>query len=171
MTVVATAPAEALLSYEAYMAESQVEGRYDIINGVRIFMPGGTWDHQNIVVNLIEFLRGYTRTTGNGKVITAPFDLLIRRVPKLQTRQPDVLLISWARLAQGGGVPKVGPLLVAPEIVVEIISDSETQRILGGKIDDYCAIGVEECWVVRPDARTVEGAAIDAGREPDGGGV
>ena len=156
MTTVATAPAEALLSYEAYMAEPEVEGRYDIINGVRIFMPGATWDHQNIVVNLIEILRGYTRATGIGKVITAPFDVLIRRAPKLQTRQPDVLLISWARLAQGGGIPKVGPLPIAPELVVEIISDSETQRILGGKIDDYCAVGVEEAWVVRPDARTVE---------------
>ena len=69
MTTVAMAPAEALLSYEAYMAEPEVDGRYDIINGVRIFMPGATWDHQNIVVNLIEILRGYTRVSGIGKVI------------------------------------------------------------------------------------------------------
>ena len=39
MITVATAPAEAILTYEAYMAEPDVEGRYDIINGVRIFMP------------------------------------------------------------------------------------------------------------------------------------
>ena len=31
------------LTYEAYMAEPITEGRYDIINGVRIFMPGGTY--------------------------------------------------------------------------------------------------------------------------------
>ena len=37
MTTVATVPAEAVLSYEAYMAEPEVEGRYDIIKGVRIF--------------------------------------------------------------------------------------------------------------------------------------
>ena len=41
-------------------------------------------------------------------------------------------------------------------MVVEIVPDSETARILGDKLADFCAIGVEEAWVVRPDARTVE---------------
>lgn len=86
----------------------------------------------------------------------APFDVLIRRVPKLQTRQPDVLFISFARLAQVGGKPAKGPLAIAPELVVEIISDSETERIVEEKIADYREIGVEECWLARPDARTVE---------------
>ena len=103
--------------------------------------------------------RGYTRASGVGKVITAPYDVLIRRLPKLQTRQPDVLLISWARLAQGGGVPKVGPLPVARELVVEILSDSETQSILGPSA--WRSAG----W--RGRRADGGGAAIDAGREPD----
>ncbi len=86
--------------------------------------------------------------------------MLIRRVPKLQTRQPDVLFVSYARLAQGGGIPEIGPLEVAPELVVEIISDSETQRRLNDKLTDYIAIGVEECWVVRPEEGTVEVLAL-----------
>ena len=81
---------------------------------------------------------------------------LIRRFPKLQTRQPDLLFVSHARLAQGGGIPVKGLLGAAPELVVEIVSDSETQRILGDKIADYVRVGVDECWVVRPDAGTVE---------------
>ncbi len=95
----------------------------------------------------------------------APFDISIRRTPKLQTRQPDVLFVSHTRMAQGGGVPKLGPLAVAPEIVVEVISNSETQRILGGKVADYASIGVEECWVVRPETRTVE--LLQPGRSGD----
>ena len=150
------------LTYEAYMAEPETEGRYDIINGVRIFMPGATWDHQTVVMNLIEWLRQYARVSGVGKVNVAPFDVLIRRAPKLQTRQPDVLFISFARLSQAGGRPAKGPLAIAPELVVEIISDSETQRILEEKLADYCEIGVDECWVVRPDARTVEVLALSA---------
>ena len=149
------APAK-LLTYEAYMAEPQVEGRYDIINGVRVFMPGATWDHQTIAINLVEMLRRFGRVSGIGKANIAPFDVLIRRVPKMQTRQPDVLFISFARLAQVGGRPAKGPLEIAPELVVEIISDSETERIVEDKIADYCAIGVDECWLVRPEARTVE---------------
>ncbi len=98
------------LTYEAYMAEPTTEGRYDIINGVRIFMAGATWDHQTIAMNLAEMLRQFARVSGVGKANVAPFDVLIRRVPKLQTRQPDVLFISHARLAQVGGRPVKGPL-------------------------------------------------------------
>ncbi|MBV9850389.1 MAG: Uma2 family endonuclease [Armatimonadetes bacterium] len=155
MATVVDAPA-APLTYEAYMAEPQVEGRYDIINGVRIFMPGASWDHQTISGNIGDLFRQFARRSGAAKTVSTPFDVLIRRVPKVQTRQPDVLLISLARLAQGGGILRRGPLPVAPELVVEIVSDSETQQMLHDKIKDYCAIGVDECWVVRPDARTVE---------------
>lgn len=156
MATVMTPPASDLLTYEAYMAEPQVEGRYDIVEGVRVFMPGASWDHQTISGNLNDVLRHYSRSSGLGKVIYAPFDVLIRPTPRLQTRQPDLLFVSYARLAQAGGTPRIGPLPVAPELVVEIISDSETQRILGDKITDYIAIGVDECWVVRPETRTVE---------------
>ena len=163
MAMTTEAPAKTL-TYEAYMAEPKTEGRYDIINGVMVFMPGATWDHQTIAMNFVELLRRFGRETGIGKANTAPFDVLIRRLPKLQTRQPDVLFISFERLAQVGGRPVKGPLEAAPELVVEIISDSETQRILEDKITDYLSIGVDECWVVRPDARTVEVLALT----PDG---
>lgn len=145
-----------LLTYEDYMAEPEVEGRYDIIEGVRVFMPGATLRHQRIAGNIEELLRRYERTGGTGITASAPLDVLIRRIPRLQTRQPDVLFVTHARLAQGGGIPDVGPLPVGPEIVVEIISTSETQRILQDKITDYVAVGVDECWVVRAAARTVE---------------
>ncbi len=166
MAMTTEAPALALtheLTYEAYIAEPTVYGRYDVVDGVRIFMPGATWDHQEIALNLGELLRGYARSSGIGKVNIAPFDVLIRRTPKLQTRQPDVLFVSFDRLAQIGGRPVKGPLAVAPELVVEIISDSETQRILGDKLADYVSIGVNECWVVRPDAGTVEVLTLTPG--------
>ncbi len=148
------------LTYDAYMAEPTVYGRYDIVNGVRIFMPGATWDHQAIAGNVYDLLRDFARDSGLGKALFAPFDVLIRRFPKMQVRQPDVLFISAARLAQAGGRPAKGPLEAAPELVVEIISDSETQRILGDKIADYVTIGVCECWVVRPEGGTVEVLAL-----------
>lgn len=47
--------------------------------------------------------------------------------------------------------------------MVEVVSNSETQGILGDKIADYISIGVDECWVVRPDKRTVEVLALTPG--------
>ncbi len=155
MATVINTPA-ANLTYEAYLAEPQVEGRYDIIEGTRVFMSGATWQHQTISGNLYDLLRRYSRAHHSGTALYAPFDVLIRRAPRLQTRQPDLLFISPARLAQAGGIPAVGPLLAAPELVIEIISNSETQRILADKLADYIVIGVDECWIVRVDTHTVE---------------
>ena len=149
-----TEAAAPMLTYEAYMAEPETKGRYDIVAGVRIFQPEVTWRRQRVMLNVCGELSEYERATG-GHIVPSPFDILIQREP-LQIRQPDLLLISQARLMAGGGPPKIGPLEIAPELVVEIISDSETQRILGDKIADYISVGVEECWVVRPEERTVE---------------
>jgi len=155
MATMTEAPA-ATLTYEAYMAEPEVQGRYDIVNGVRIFMPGATLRHQRIADSISRSLYAFEQRSGLGISVSAPYDILIRRTPRIQTRQPDVLFVSFARLAQAGGIPEAGPLEVAPELVVEVISNSETQRILEDKIADYISIGVDECWVVRPDVRTVE---------------
>jgi Uma2 family endonuclease len=151
------------LSYEAYMAEPTVQGRYEIINGVRQFMAGASYRHQRVANNISRAFYSYEQASGMGTTVSAPFDVLIRRTPRVQTRQPDVLFISSRRLIQGGGIPERGPLGAAPELVVEIISDSETQRILEDKLADYLSIGVDECWVVRPDTQTVEVLRLTAG--------
>ena len=40
--------------------------------------------------------------------------------------------------------------------MVEVISGSKTQHILHDKVADYTEIGVEECWLLQPETRTVE---------------
>ena len=79
------APTTHELTYDAYMAEPQVEGRYDIIQGVRIFMPGASRRHQRIADSITQLLRGFERQTGIGITVSAPYDVLIRRSPKMQT--------------------------------------------------------------------------------------
>lgn len=144
-----------LLTWEQYQSEGEVSGRYDIIDGERIFMPGPVWRHQRISKNLTGLLTRYEETSGHGQVVSAPFDVVIRRVP-LHTRQPDVLFISQERWQEAGGADMMGALEVAPELVIEILSPSETLQQRESKIADYSAIGVQECWVVNMDLQTVE---------------
>ena len=153
MVMMTEAPA-ATLTYEAYMAEPETEGRYDIINGVRVLQPELSWNRQRIIVNLAARISVYGRRNG-GHTVISPFDVLIQRNP-LQIRQPDLLLISHDRLMQGGGPPKIGPLEIGPELVVEIVMDDEAEHVLRDKIVDYLRIKVNECWVVRPTSGTVE---------------
>jgi Uma2 family endonuclease len=157
-----TAPA--VLTYEQYLAEGEVHQRYDIVDGVRIYMPAPTWRHQRVQVNVTGILREYEQRHASGYVIPAPFDVLIRSAPTLQTRQPDVLFITRQRLEQAGGIPEAGPLEVAPELVVEIVSGSETGHSIADKLADYTSIGVKECWLVRPEARIVDVVRLS----PDG---
>src|SRR5205085_720051 len=79
-----------------------------------------------------------------------------RHTPKLRTRQPDIFFITKERLSQNDTVLERGPLEVAPELVVEVISLSETPRTIGDKIEDFREAGVQECWVVGPNSETVQ---------------
>jgi Uma2 family endonuclease len=87
--------------------------------------------------------------------LQAPFDVLVEQSP-LRVRQPDIFVVSDETLKRVGGAPDLGPLTVPPELVVEILSPSESRRILGDKIRDFCAIGVQECWVISPEGETIE---------------
>lgn len=157
-----------LLTYADYMAEGEIYRRYDILDGVRYDMPNPTRRHQDILFNVAEKLRAYERTSKRGKAIIAPCDVLIRREP-LRTRQPDVLFISREQLAQCSDENDPAPLFAAPELVVEILSPSETPRMREDKIEDYCGVGVQECWIVSQDVETVEVLRLtEAGAESIG---
>ena len=149
-------PATHILTWEEYLAEETICKRYDIIDGVREYMSSPTPWHQIILGNIYDALREYKKRSGLGIALMAPSDILIRRTPRLRTRQPDVYFMRPTTAALSQGYPDLGAVTVAPELVVEIISNSETARILKGKLTDYCEIGVSEAWVVRPDAQTVE---------------
>lgn len=110
-----------LLTYEEYAAEGEINGRYEISNGVRTFMPGPSEQHQDIVFAIGTLLKQYERASGNGKMILAPRDILISRSP-LKTRQPDVMFISYSRHAQNPPQNNAAPMNVAPELVRSAVS-------------------------------------------------
>lgn len=155
-TATLTSSATNVLTWEDYLTEGEINRRYDIIDGVREFMSAPTLRHQRILGHIYDALREYEKRSGTGIVLTAPCDILIRRTPRLQTRQPDAFYIRHRVATLSQGYPDLGVLTVAPELVVEIISTSETARILNAKLTDYGTIGVAEAWIVRPDAQTVE---------------
>ncbi len=143
-----------LLTYEEYLNEGIVYGRYEIIDGVRHFMPNPTPLHQEIALTIAENLRLWQRQTKRGRTFMAPRDVLVRVNP-MRTRQPDVLFISNERI---GGQPlsDPAPFGQAPELVVEVLSDSDTRQMRFAKIRDFCVVGVKECWLVSPETESVE---------------
>jgi Uma2 family endonuclease len=155
MTIAPAPPSTNYWTYERYM-ETPIEGRFEIVEGVLHQMAAPTWDHQDIALNIATIFREYAAQSRRGRALIAPFDLLIRRLPRLRTRQPDVFFISHEQLAAAGGPPRRGPLEIGPELVVEIISNSETARDVEAKTQDYLSIGVREMWRVYQETQMVD---------------
>jgi Uma2 family endonuclease len=139
------------LTYDTYLAMPEMKQRYSIIDGELVMAASPTPDHQTVVLELSSTLNSFVREHRLGRVFLAPLDVVIRRDP-LRTRQPDLMFISNARryiiglqVIEGG-----------PDLVIEILSPSNTRRELEAKLQDYQSIGVREAWVVSPEGRTVE---------------
>jgi Uma2 family endonuclease len=139
------------LTYEAYLALPETKARYSIVDGELVMAASPTPDHQTVVQETFVKLDSFVRAHRLGRVFLAPLDIVIRRDP-LRTRQPHVMFISNARRYI------IGPQVIegGPDLVIEILSPSNTRREVEEKLRDYQAIDVREAWIVSPEARTVE---------------
>ena len=136
---VATAPK--LLTYEEYLAEGEVMQRYDIVDGERI-VTNPTRQHNAIAFRLAKRFDQYSENDQTCCVLTAPCDILIRRDP-LRTRQPDLILITLERLSHCPSEVDPAPLPIGPELVVEVLSPSESRALRTAKLEDYRTAGVD----------------------------
>ena len=122
--------------------------RYQLINGALIEMSGASYSHQTFLVQLMIQLGVQVESSGIGEVIVAPYDV---HVDLFNTYQPDLLFVSNDRRGILGQPAATG----APDVVVEILSDSTRRRDLNEKLPVYAANGVREAWIVDLDAATV----------------
>lgn len=145
------------LTFADYLLSPTIVQRYDIIDGEMVMSAAPTGKHQEIIGNIYLMVRPYLRENQRGVVIFAPCDIVIRRDP-LRTRQPDLFIFLRGREDVGDleNLLEQPVIEVAPDITIEIISKNETRRARLDKIEDYRRIGVKECWIVSPQAHTVE---------------
>jgi Uma2 family endonuclease len=71
----------------------------------------------------------------------------------LTLRAPDVAFTLNERLQPGKPFTYN---TIAPDLVIEIISPSETPSIIWKKLKDYFAAGTRLIWLIFPEARVVE---------------
>ncbi|MGH9841601.1 MAG: Uma2 family endonuclease [Blastocatellia bacterium] len=151
------------ISFEDYLMMPEINLRYEIIDGEMIMSPAPTINHQWLISNITDKLRPFVKKKKLGAVLAAPADLVIRRSP-LKTRQPDVFYISFKRSHKTIAELRAMPVLeIAPDLVVEILSPSDRRSVLKAKLEDYIKVGVLECWVVSPQAETVEVLRLSSG--------
>jgi len=87
----------------------------------------------------------------------APSDVIVQRDP-LRVRQPDIEFTSNERAYILGDRIEGGP-----DLVVEILSPSNTRAYMAEKLADYAGINVRECWLVYPQLHAVEVLRLEGG--------
>ncbi len=122
--------------------------RFQLINGGLVEMAAPHDPHQVFAGRFYIALTLQADALGIGDLRIAPYDVAI---DEFNTYQPDVLFVSNERrqIYDGHGITG------APDVVLEILSDSTRRRDLNEKMPVYLNVGVTEVWVVDLDARTL----------------
>ena len=153
----ASLPSPKTVTYEEWLRLPEVTDEIEeVVNGEIRLMPAPKWNHSEIISNIYDQIRSQVNSR-EVKVRMSTFGLIIRRDP-LTERIPDLAVFEISTI-----VERDGYVHSAPQLVVEVLSPSNTRREREEKLGDYAAIGVPEVWVVSPEARTVEILYLDNG--------
>ena len=152
-----TTPATRVLTFEEWRSLPETKQKYEIVDGVMIVPPGPDAEHQWIQQESFIRCREFARSSRLGVFLHAPLDLVIQRNP-LRVRQPDIMFLNSERTGIRGRADLKGksPLEVSPDIVIEVLSPSNTRREMEDRLADYQSISVYECWLISPEAETAE---------------
>ena len=141
--------------YMAMTPPANTGPRYQLINGELFEMSGASNPHQVFLMWLCSGLLLQVDTLAIGEIRIAPYDV---HIDPFNTYQPDLLFVSTARrhLIEHLGITG------APDVVVEILSDSTRRHDLNRKLPVYLDAGVNEVWIVDLDAATLAIHTSDA---------
>ena len=134
-------------TYEDYLKTSDDE-RYELLDGELIIMPAPSIAHQHVAMKLGTRLDTFVEGGNLGVVYSAPTDVVLSETDVVQ---PDLLFISleWAHIVTPANIQG------APDLIVEIRSDSIAERDETLKRKLYAERGVKEYWLVDPESMTI----------------
>jgi len=158
ITALRPQPRKKVFTYEEYLRTPETNERYEIVEGEWIMSPAPTTKHQWLLTEINDVLKPFVRQNELGVVLFASLDIVIRKIPRLQTRQPDMLFFTAERI---GGITladldRALDMGLGPDMVLEILSPNERKRRLRGKLVDYAGLDVTEVWVLSIETRTLE---------------
>jgi Uma2 family endonuclease len=118
-----------------------------LIHGKLIMSPAPSPQHQRISRNLFQIL--IQHTLNFGEVFYSPIDLILSESIVLQ---PDLVFISNAKkeIITNRGIEGI------PDLIVEVLSPSNSYIDRVTKKEIYAAHGIPELWLVDPQSKQLE---------------
>jgi Uma2 family endonuclease len=128
--------------------------RYELYDGEVYVVPSPLPVHQVVSANLHLALSEYVREHG-GIVLYAPLDIVLTEYDVVQ---PDLLLFTRQRqdLVNLRRVTRH-----SPDLAIEILSPSTASNDRGRKMNLLARHGVQEYWLVDPDAIEIDVYGLD----------
>jgi Uma2 family endonuclease len=143
------------------------DGIYELVDGVLVSKPMGFYE-AIVALKIGRLLGNFVEQHNLGEVAGA--DGMLKILPP-QVRYPDVSFVSWERLA-GHDLSKERVPHIAPDLAVEVLSESNTLEEIEEKVSEYFAGGVRLVWVIDPEAlAAVEYTAVDKATKIESGGI
>ncbi len=137
--------------------------RRELYDGEIYAMPSPTLSHQDIILRLALLLSLFAKQQG-GKVFLSPVDLF---VSEERYFIPDMVFYGVEKMATGQVEADPKRLHVAPDLIVEIISNSTAVNDRVRKYRAYAEFGVPFYWIVDAAARTFHAFRLENGRYVD----
>jgi len=139
---------KAKLTYNDYL-KTPDDKRYELIEGELIMTPSPVTYHQWVSKNIEYELERFVREKKTGRIFDAPYDVCLDNENVLQ---PDILYISRERFS----IIEEKNIQGAPDLIVEILSESTAYNDLIKKKKLYAKHGVREYWIVDPGEKSIE---------------
>ena len=129
--------------------------RHELVEGeLRTMAPTG-YEHGRCTSNLSLLLATHVRKNQLGDVLAAETGFVIARTAdgRVTVRAPDVAFVPRGRVPAGADTSRF--LELAPDLVAETLSPSDTAVEVEEKIASWLKAGVRAALVVNPASRTV----------------
>lgn len=124
--------------------------RYELDEGELIEMTRPAYNHNRVLMKLLYALESYFRQNPIGETLLS--ENLYALSPSTR-RSPDAAVILGNRHHELQGAKVIA---IIPEIAAEVLSPSETPRMIHRKLKQYFEAGVKEVWMIDPESREVE---------------
>jgi len=142
-------PVDTRLTYDDFCLLPEDGKRREIIAGELIVTPSPQLPHQRAVTRLTIRLGEFVTSHHLGEVFVSPFDVVFS---EFDVVEPDLLYISNARAGVLTGKNVQG----APDLVVEVLSETTARVDRSIKLKLYGKFGVQEYWMIDPEGPSAE---------------
>jgi Uma2 family endonuclease len=137
------------LTYEDYVRIPDDGKRHEIIDGEHYVTAAPFIRHQDLVVRLTILIGSFVREHRLGKLLIAPTDVILSPHDIVQ---PDLLFVSNERAS----ILTEKNIQGAPDLVIEILSNSSRRLDEVLKRQAYERFGAREYWIFDPQRETTQ---------------